>query len=80
MAVELSRQRADPPGVATGGDVAVKTVDVRVTKSHGVWHVTRANAFVGDYLKPEAALSAAVTLASEIEHAGGRAGVLFVDS
>jgi hypothetical protein len=50
---------------------------VRAVKSHGVWHVTRDATFYGDYLTPEAALSAAVKLAIAIEHGGGRAEVFF---
>lgn len=46
---------------------------VRVTKRHGIWTVTEAGVFVGDYHDPEAALSAA----EQARHrgpGGGKAG------
>lgn len=49
---------------------ATNAVVVRVAKRHGVWHLTRDAAFVGDYFGLEETLRAAATLAREIELSG----------
>lgn len=76
MAVNLpDNQRPFLRGACDDG--GLQPVLVRALKSHGVWHVTQDATFFGDYLTPEAALSAAVKLAMAIEQGGGRADVFF---
>jgi hypothetical protein len=77
MAVKLPDNDQRPFLRGAFDDGGLKAVLVRAVKSHGVWHVTRDATFYGDYLTPEAALSAAVKLAIAIEHGGGRAEVFF---
>jgi hypothetical protein len=50
---------------------------IRTELRHGVWHVTRNDAFLGDYNAPEPALDAAIKLARDIERGGGIAFVQF---
>jgi hypothetical protein len=53
---DLERQVAgsEPEGRGDSGSDAV-----RVAKRHGIWTVSAAGAFVGDYHDPEAAIAAA---------------------
>lgn len=52
-------------------------VVVRARRLHGVWHVTRNDAFVGDYLTEEAAHSALSHAADQIATRGDRVEVVF---
>jgi hypothetical protein len=63
-------------GVAAGehtGDGVSGSDDVRVAKRHGIWTVTKAGVFVGDYHDPEAAMAAAAQTRPR-EHEGGEDG------
>jgi hypothetical protein len=52
-------------------------VMIHTARVHGVWHVTRDGAFVGDYLAEAPALAAAALAAREVERLGRRAEILF---
>lgn len=49
---------------------------MRAARRHGVWHVTRNDAFIGDYLTKEAARSALSHAAGEISARGDRVEVV----
>lgn len=51
-------------------------VTIHSARLHGVWHVTRNGAFVGDYLAEGPALEAAAAAARDVERGGGRAEIL----
>ncbi len=53
-----------------------EAVTIHSARLHGVWHVTRNGAFVGDYLSEGPALAAAAAAAREVERGGGRAEIL----
>lgn len=52
-------------------------IHIAGARRSGIWHVTQDGRFVGDYLKPEPALRAAMDLAREVERRGGEADVSF---
>lgn len=52
-------------------------VIIHSARAHGVWHVTRDGAFLGDYLTEAPARAAAADAARDVERLGGRAEVLF---
>jgi hypothetical protein len=52
-------------------------VVIRTSRVGDVWHVTRDDVFLGDYLAEEPARSAAEKAAHEIEGRGGRAELIF---
>lgn len=51
------------------------SVIVRYARTNGVWHVTRDDQFVGDYLSEAPARAAACEVARIVERAGGRAEI-----
>ena len=53
---DLERQVAASEHTSCGAE---RGNDVRVAERHGIWTVTTAGAFVGDYHDPEAAIAAA---------------------
>jgi len=50
---------------------------IRTASAGGVWHVTRDDVFLGDYLAEAPARAAATNAAREIEDAGGRTELIF---
>lgn len=62
-----------PPRPSAGPTDAVTIHSARL---HGVWHVTRNGAFVGDYIAEGPALEAAAAVARDVERGGGRAEIL----
>lgn len=66
--------RTTPAAMTTDLDVPVV---IRTSAVGGVWHVTRDDVFLGDYLAEEPARSAAEKAAHEIEGRGGRAELIF---
>ena len=63
-----------PPARATDLPVVI-----RCAHRGGVWHVTRDDAFLGDYMEQEPARTAAAQAAREVERQGRRAEVIFDD-
>jgi hypothetical protein len=53
---DLERQVADHETTQSDGSGGN---NVRVDERHGIWTVSKAGVFVGDYLDPEAAMAAA---------------------
>lgn len=53
------------------------TVVIHTARTHGVWHVTRDGAFVGDYFAEAPARLAAMLAARDAERLGRRAEVRF---
>lgn len=51
-------------------------VVIRSAHAHGVWHVTQDDVFLGDYLSQDAAQSAALKAAGDIEEGGRQAEVI----
>lgn len=65
---------ATPPPSITPAD---ETVVIHTARTHGVWHVTRNGAFIGDYLAEPPARAAAELAARDVERLGRRAEILF---
>lgn len=65
---------SSPPARATDLPVVI-----RCALRGGVWHVTRDDAFFGDYTEQAPARAAAAQAAREVEHQGRRAEVIFDD-
>lgn len=49
---------------------------IRSARTHGVWHVTRDNVFLGDYLSQDAAQSAAAKAVKDIQLQGRSAEIV----
>jgi hypothetical protein len=62
-----------PPSVEPAREATV----IRTASTRGVWHVTRDDVFLGDYLAEAPARAAATKASREIEDAGGRAELIF---
>jgi hypothetical protein len=56
MMTDLERQVAENEQTESDGS---GIGDIRVIKRHGIWTVSKAGVFVGDYHDPEAAMAAA---------------------
>lgn len=81
--VHDAKSPLQPPAKAERTTPAAKTseldppVVIRTFPVGGVWHVTRDQVFLGDYLAEGPARDAATKAAREIEGQGGRAELVF---
>ena len=79
--IALAGATAGEPGIITiagTGSIAFgRTASGRTARVGGVWHVTRDDVFLGDYLAEGPARDAATKAAREIAGQGGRAELVF---
>jgi len=81
-ATEVSPVVEAPPATHAAHAVVIqaampKATTIRTARVGGVWHVTRDDAFLGDYLAEGPARDAAAKAAQEIAGRGGRAELVF---